>query len=110
MKALISGLFSVVFISLMGCASTTLIESPKTTTVSSSEPAKVPEIIWTSRTLAAKFDYLGEVKVKSWSYDAALERLVEGGKNLKADALIDVQYQQVGFLKTFQAFAIKFKQ
>lgn len=93
----------------MGCSSTTIIESPKTTTVSESEPTKTPELIWTSKTLAAKFDYLGEVKVKSWSYQGALDRLLEGGKSLRADALIDVQYQQVGFLTTFQAFAVKFK-
>lgn len=94
---------------VVGCASTTIIETPKTTSVSQSEPEKTPEIIWTSKTLNAKFDYLGEVKVKSWSYDGALERLVNGGKSLKADALIDVQHRQVGFLTTFQAFAIKFK-
>jgi hypothetical protein len=109
MKSVILGLFLAFTLFQMGCASTTLIESPKTTSVSPGEPTKNPEIIWTSRTLNAKFDYLGEVKVKSWSYEGALERLTEGGKALKADALIDVQYQQVGFLNTFQAFAVKFK-
>ncbi|MCX6103524.1 MAG: hypothetical protein NT000_09760 [Proteobacteria bacterium] len=109
MKPLVLGLLFSVLISCFGCASTTLINSPKTTSVSSSEPAKQPEIIWTSRTLTAKFDYLGEVQVKSWSYDGALNRLTEAGKELRADALIDVQYQQIGFLTTFQAFAIKFK-
>jgi hypothetical protein len=109
MKVIISGLFLLLISTFLGCASTTLIESPKTTSVASSEPEKTPEVIWSSRNLKAKFDYLGEVKVKSWSYEGALERLTEGGKKMKADALIDVQYQQVGFLKTFQAFAVKFK-
>ncbi len=109
MKTLLSGLVLSLLVSILGCSSTTIIESPRTTSVSTSEPTKTPEIIWTSKTLNAKFDYLGEVKVKSWSYNEALERLIEGGKSLKADALIDVQYQQVGFLTTFQSFAIKFK-
>ena len=104
-----SGIVLWLFLLIPGCASTTVIESPKTTTVSATEPEKTPEIIWTSKTLTSKFDYLGEVKVKSWSYEGALERLVDGGKSLKADALIDVQHRQVGFLTTFQAFAIKFK-
>ncbi|MBM4304744.1 MAG: hypothetical protein FJ116_04240 [Deltaproteobacteria bacterium] len=110
MKFIISTAIVLFLVMLSGCASTTLIESPRTTSVSASEPEKTPEIIWTSKTLNAKFDYLGEVQVKSWSYDGALERLIEGGKTLKADALIDVQHRQVGFLTTFQAFAIKFKQ
>lgn len=109
MKSILIGLMVVPLAFILSCSSTSIIESPKTTTVSESEATKVPEIIWTSKTLTAKFDYLGEVKVKSWSYDGALERLVEGGKTLKADALIDVQYRQVGFLTTFEAFAIKFK-
>ena len=109
MKLFNVGAFLLSLIFVFGCASTTITETPKTTTVSSSEPEKTPEIIWTSKTLNAKFDYLGEVKVKSWSYEGALERLVAGGKSLKADALIDIQHRQVGFLTTFQAFAIKFK-
>jgi outer membrane murein-binding lipoprotein Lpp len=109
MKSFSLAVFISAVLLLSGCASTTVIESPKTTTVSASEPEKTPEIIWTSKTLNARYDYLGEVKVKSWSYDGALERLVDGGKKLKADALIDVQYRQVGFLTTFEAFAIKFK-
>ena len=109
MKSTLVWLLLLPLAMIVSCSSTTVIESPKTTSVSESEPAKEPEIIWTSKTLNAKFDYLGEVKVKSWSYDGALKRLMDGGKTLKADALIDVQYRQVGFLSTFEAFAIKFK-
>jgi len=94
---------------LAGCASTSLIESPKTVFVPDSEETGEPAIIWTSRTLTKEYDYLGIVKSRSWTYDGALDRLVDGGKELKADAIVDVHYEKVGFLSTFQAFAIKFK-
>ena len=92
-----------------GCARTELVESPKTIFVSDAEEAKEPEVIWTSRNLARPFDYLGQVRVRAWTYDGALERLKDGGKQMKADAVIDVHYERVGFLKTMQAFAVKFK-
>ena len=94
---------------MTGCASTTIVESPKTVFVPEGTVTKSPELIWTSRTLAQKFDYLGEVHVQSWSYDGALERLTDAGRQLRADALIDVHYEQVGFLTKLQAFAIKYK-
>ena len=70
---------------------------------------KDPAVIWTSRTLAQDFDYLGLVKSSSWTYQGALDRLVEGGRELRADAVVDVHFERVGFLKTMQAFAIKYK-
>ena len=94
---------------LSGCASTTLIESPKTAYVPETGEAKKPEVIWTSRAFSRPFDYLGLVKTRSWTYDGALDRLVEGGKQLRADAIIDVHYEPVGFLSTMEAFAIKYK-
>jgi hypothetical protein len=94
---------------LAGCARTELVESPKTAFVSDAEEAKEPEIIWTSRSLVRPFDYLGQVRVRAWTYEAALDRLKDGGKQMKADAVIDVHYERVGFLKTMQAFAVKFK-
>ena len=93
----------------VSCARTDLVESPKTVFVSEAEEAKDPEIIWTSRNLARSFDYLGQVKVRAWTYDGALDRLRDGGRQMKADAIIDVHYERVGFLKTMQAFAVKFK-
>jgi len=38
-----------------------------------------------------------------------MERLITGGKELRADALIDVHFEQVGFLTDLRAFAIKYK-
>lgn len=92
-----------------GCARTDVFESPKTAFVSDAEEAKEPEIIWTSRSLNRNFDYLGRLNVRAWTYDAALDRLRDGGKRLKADAVIDVHFERVGFLKTMQAFAVKWK-
>ena len=94
---------------LGGCASTRLIESPRTTYVPESETVGTPDIIWTSRSLTRPFDYLGRVEVRSWTYDGAVERLAEGGKALKADAIIDIHFERVGFMKTMQAFAVKYK-
>jgi hypothetical protein len=93
----------------LGCARTEIVESPKTAFVSDAEEAREPEIIWSSRTLVRPFDYLGQVKVRAWTYDAALDRLKDGGRQMKADAVIDVHFERVGFLKTMQAFAVKFK-
>lgn len=92
-----------------GCARTEIVESPKTAFASDAEPAKDPEVIWTSRSLTQGFDYLAEVKVRSWTYEGAIERLKDAGKELKADAIIDVHYQTVGFLTAMSAFAVKFK-
>lgn len=102
-------LFGVALLWLAGCASTELIESPKTVFVPDTAESKEPAVIWTSRTLSRHFDYLGLVKVRSWTYDGALGRLVDGGRELKADAVVDVHYEKVGFLTTMQAFAVKFK-
>ena len=92
-----------------GCASTDIIESPKTAFVPETAETKDPAVIWTSRTLTRHFDYLGLVKARSLGYDETLDRLVVAGKQLKADAIIDVHYEQIGFLTAMQAFAIKFK-
>ncbi len=95
---------------LFGCASTDVIESPKTAYVADVGESKVPEVVWTSRGMAKSFDYLGLVKTQSWTYDGALERLIEGGKTLRADAIIDVHFRRIGFLTAMEAFAIKYKQ
>src|SRR5262245_40267826 len=83
---------------LGGCANTEIIESPKTAFVPETAEAKNPAVIWTSRALTRHFDYLGQLKVRSWTYEGALERLVDGGRQLHADAIIDVHYEQIGFL------------
>ncbi len=93
---------------LIGCSSTEVTESPKTAFVSDAEAHKDPQIIWTSRNLDKNFEYLGQINVRAWTYEGALDRLKEGGKKLKADAVIDVHYERVGFLKTMHAFAVKF--
>lgn len=94
---------------LIGCASTEIIESPRTAYVPDSAESKLPNIVWTSRTLTGNFDYLGLVKVRSWTYQGAMERLQDAGKELKADALIDIHYEEVGFLSSMHAFAIKYR-
>lgn len=91
------------------CSRTEIIESPRTTYVPEVGEPKQPEIIWTSRTLSSPFDYLGQVKVRSWTYDGALSRMTDAAKELRADAVIDIHYETVGFLTTFSAFAIKYK-
>ncbi len=94
---------------LASCSSTEIIESPKTTFVPETKEAKAPQVVWSSRTLTQNYDYLGLVKARSWTYEGALERLVEGGQQLRADAIIDVHYEAIGFLSVMQAFAIKYK-
>ena len=106
-KPFLTRLFLVFFVS--GCASTTIIESPKTAFVPEGTGAKDPAIVWSSRQIGKNYDYLGEIKVKSWTYGGALGRLKDAGRQLRADAVVDVQYQQVGFLTTFSAFAVKYK-
>ena len=101
--------FAVLPVLFTSCANTEIVESPKTAYVAQNADPIEPKIVWTSRTLTQKFDYLGQVKVRSWTYAGALERLVEAGKQLKADAVIDVHYESVGFLTSMQAFAIKYK-
>ena len=92
-----------------GCSKTEIVESPRTTYVAEVGEPKQPELIWTSRTLLSQFDYLGQIKVRSWTYDGALSRLTDAAKELRADAVIDIHYETVGFLTTFSAFAIKYK-
>ncbi|NBW98087.1 hypothetical protein EBR03_00805 [bacterium] len=94
---------------LTGCGSTQVVESPKTAYVADSAAPKTPQVIWTSRAFGQPYEYLGRVQARSLSYEGAMERLIEGGKELKADALIDVHFEQVGFLSDLQAFAIKYK-
>lgn len=59
--------------------------------------------------MTQSFDYLGLIKVRSWTYDGALERLVDAGRDIHADAVIDVHFEKAGFLNAMQAFAVKFK-
>lgn len=94
---------------LSGCAQTEIIESPQTGFASTVGEAKEPTLLWTSRTLSTPFDYLGQIKVRDWSYDSALDRLSAAAKELHADAVTDIHYETVGFFTTFQAFAIKYK-
>ncbi len=105
--------YSLIFASLSAilshCASTEILDFPRTTFIPEESSREIPEVIWTSRVLTDPYDYLGTVKSKSLSYQGALERLVDGAKGLKADAIVDVKFQKVGFLNTMQAFAIKFR-
>jgi len=94
---------------VVACARTEVVESPRTTYIPDNQTAVEPAIVWTSRTLSQDFDYLGELKVRAWSYDGALSRLVDAAKDLKADAVIDIHYEKIGFLSSMQAFAIKYK-
>lgn len=100
-------LFALFFV--WGCASTDIIESPKTTYVPETEEAKEPTILWTSRTFTENFDYLGQIKVRSLTYNGALDRLKDAGKQLRADAIIDIHYDTIGFYTAFEAFAIKYR-
>lgn len=104
-------LFLALFVILImgGCATTEVTESPKTGYASEVGEPKDPQIVWTSRTLTTPFDYLGQIKVRSYTYDGALERLSDAARDLRADAIIDIHYDTVGFMTTFQAFAIKYK-
>lgn len=104
--------FSVIFLLLgliVGCGSTEIVESPRTGYVSEVGEAPVPKIIWTSRTFGQNYDYLGRVEVRGLTYDATLNRLLEAAQSMRADAVIDVHYEPVGFLTSFQGFAIKYK-
>ncbi len=92
-----------------GCARTEIVESPRTAFVPETAEIKEPQVIWTSRAFSQPFDYLGQIKVRSWTYDGAVGRMVDAAKQLRADAIIDVHYDKVGFLNTLQAFAIKYK-
>lgn len=94
---------------LTGCGSTVITESPKTTFAAETGVPKTPQVIWTSRAFGQPYEYLGKVHARSLTYDGAMERLISGGKDLRADALIDVHFEQVGFLTDLQAFAIKYK-
>lgn len=94
---------------LVSCANTQVIESPRTTVVAESAEVKEPSIVWTSRVFNQDFDYLGQIKVRSWTYDGAVGRLMTAAKDLRADAVIDVHYDEIGFFTTLEAFAIKYK-
>lgn len=109
MKATLAYAALVTGLSLTGCASTVIEESPRTGYASMAGEAKEPELVWTSRTLDKSFDYLGQVTVRSWTYEGAVARLQEAGRSLRADAIIDVHYEKIGFLTSMQAFAIKYK-
>jgi len=104
-----NGLFSLAILVLTGCGSTQIVESPKTGYVAESGTPKTPSVIWTSRSFGQNYDYLGTVQARSLTYEGAMERLLEGGKELRADALIDVHFEQVGFLTDLKAFGIKYK-
>lgn len=94
---------------IVGCSSIELIESPKTAFVPDSPLTKEPDVIWTSRAMIQDFDFLGQVKTRSLSYDKSFELLLDGGSELRADALIDIHYEQAGIFSTMQAFAVKYK-
>lgn len=94
---------------LTACSSIELIESPKTAFVSDAKAKAAPDVIWTSRSMIQDFDFLGQVKTRSLSYDRSLELLLDGGAELRADALIDIHYEQAGVFSTLQAFAVKYK-
>lgn len=85
------------------------MDSPRTTFISEAAPETEPVVIWTSRTFGKDYEYLGRVRARSLTYDGAMNRLIKGGKELRADALIDVHYEPIGFLTDLQAFAIKYK-
>lgn len=103
------GLFVLGIFFLTGCGSTQIVESPKTGYVAETGTPKTPAVIWTSRAFGQNYDYLGTVQARSLTYEGAMDRLLDGGKELRADALIDVHFEQVGFLTDLKAFAIKYK-
>ena len=111
MKSTIPSLALGIFVAafLAGCGSTQIVESPKTAYVAETENPKDPVVIFTSRAFGSGYDYLGRVNVRSLTYEGAMDRLKEGGRQLRADALIDVHYEQIGFLTTLSAFAVKYK-
>jgi uncharacterized protein YbjQ (UPF0145 family) len=94
---------------LSGCATTEIVESPRTAYVSESAEVHEPQIIWTSRIFTKGYDYLGLLKVRSWTYQGAIDRLLDAAKEVKADAIIDVHFERIGFLNAMEAFAIKYK-
>lgn len=104
-----SSIFSFIIVILFSaCTQTVVIESPKTAYVPEVGDPKDPQIIWTSRVFPQGYEYLGQVKVRSWTYDGAVERLKEGGKQVRADAIIDIHYENIGFLTSLHGFAIKY--
>lgn len=108
MKFWILSLASLAVI-LVGCARTQVVESPKTAIVLGSGAPKDPEVVWTGRTLKRDFGYLGQIKVRSWTWDGAITRLLEGGRSLNADAIVDIYYQKTGFMTEMQALAIQYR-
>jgi hypothetical protein len=91
------------------CSQREIIESPKTAFVPESAAIKKPAVIWTSRSMIQDYDFLGLVKTRSLSYDTTFEELLKGAQELRADALIDIHYEQVGIFDAMQAFAVKYK-
>lgn len=104
-----SAFFVLGLVGLTACTETEIVESPKTAFVAQTDESKIPDIVWTTRTLGRGFDYLGQVKSRAWTYDGAIQRLVDGGKQLGADAVVDIHYERIGFFDTMSAFAIKYK-
>jgi len=94
---------------LSGCASTEIIESPKTAYVSERTEVHTPRLFWTSKGVSQNYGYLGVIKVRSWTYEGAVHRLEAAAGEMKADALIDIHYEAVGFFSSLHAFAIQFK-
>ncbi|MBI1859623.1 MAG: hypothetical protein HYR96_01735 [Deltaproteobacteria bacterium] len=101
--------FAVSNLCLVGCSSVEIIESPKTGYVSDAKPMRTPDVIWTSRSMIQDFEFLGQVKTRSLGYDGAFDLLVGGATSMKADALIDIHFEQLGVFSTMQAFAVKYK-
>lgn len=97
------------FFVVLGCSNVEIIESPKTGFVSEARTPHPAEVVWTSRSLLQDFEYLGQVKTRSLSYDGAFSLLMGGAQSMKADALIDIHFEQIGFFNTMQAFAVKYK-
>lgn len=95
---------------LSSCARTQITDSPKTIYLPDTLESKPPKVIWTSRTLSDNYDYLGQVDTRSLTYNGALERLIDAGHKMKADAIVDVHYEKIGFVRTMHAFAIKFRE
>ncbi len=101
--------FFLILLLLCGCSSVDIVESPRTVFVPKTGEPVEPQIIWTSRTIYNDFDYLGTIEARSLSYDDAISKLREAAKSLMADAVIDIHYERIGFLKSMKGFAIKFK-
>jgi len=101
--------FFIIALVLAGCTGIEITESPKTAFVTDTGEPKTPELMWNSRPLKSQFDYLGQIQVRAWGHEGAIEKIIEGGKRLRADAVVDIHYEKVGFITEMHAFAIKYK-